>query len=131
MNVQFNEGFRENGPFAEMTQWPSLNVLKDEIYFMILDDGVLVLDYIFMVETFENIDLFFDGADVLFADGDLFQGHKYAVIEIDTLVDLSVGSFSYFLDQLIAFDSFTLSQTTHSIINIIISFRNKILPSFQ
>lgn len=98
---------------------------------MVLDDGVLILDDIFMVEAFENADLFFDATDVLLADGYFLQSHQNSVIEVDTLEDLSVGSLSYFLDQLVALDGFTLSQTTHSIINIIISFRNKSLSSFQ
>ena len=39
---------------------------------MVLDDGVLILDDIFMVEALEDVDLLLDGADVLLADGYLF-----------------------------------------------------------
>ena len=39
---------------------------------MILDDGILILDDIFVVEALEDIDLLLDGTDVLLADWYLF-----------------------------------------------------------
>ena len=108
-----------------MTQGPSFDVLKNQVDFMIFYDGILVPYDIFMVEIFENIDLFFDSSDVLLADGYFLHSHQYSIVEVDAFIYLSVGSFPDFLDQLVALDSFVFRQTTHSIINIIISFRNQ------
>jgi hypothetical protein len=93
---------------------------------MIFYDGILVPYDIFMVEIFENINLFFDSPDVLLANGYFLHSHQYSVVEVDAFIYLSVGSFTDFLDQLVALDSFVFRQTTHSIINIISSFRNQV-----
>lgn len=68
---------------------------------MILDDGVLVPDNVLMVETLEDVDLLFDGPDVLLADVYFLHGHEDAVVEVDSLVDLSVGTFPDFFNQLV------------------------------
>ena len=60
---------------------------------MILDDGILVLDDILVIETLQHIDFFFDSSNVLLADRDLLHGNQNAVIEVDTFVHLSIGSF--------------------------------------
>ena len=80
---------------------------------MIFDDGVLVLYYVFMVETFEDIDLFFDSADVLFTYRYLFHGYQDAVIEVDAFVDFTKCTFTDLLDQLVALDYLAFCQTTH------------------
>jgi len=130
-NVQLDECFREDWSFTEITQWASLEILKNEINFVILDNGVFVLDDVLMLEAFEDIDLFFDASDVLLADGDLFHGHQNAIVEVETLVDLAICPFSYFFNQLVVFNYFVFRQTTHSIINIMISFRNTVRSSFH
>ena len=65
---------------------------------MIFDYCVLVAYNIFVVETFEDIDLFFDGANVLFTYGYFLHSDEDAVIKVDALVDLAIGSLSDFLD---------------------------------
>lgn len=71
---------------------------------MVLDDGIFVANYIFMVEAFEYVDLFFDGSDMLFADVYFLHGDEDPVVEVDTFKDLSIGSFADFLNQLVALD---------------------------
>lgn len=71
---------------------------------MIFDDGVLVLYYVFVVETFEDVYLFFDSTDILFTYWYLFHGYQDAVIEVDAFVDFAVCAFADLLDQLVALD---------------------------
>ena len=80
---------------------------------MILDYGILILDNILMIETFEHIDFFFDCADVLFADWYFLHGYKDSIIEVYSFVYFSVSSFSDLLDQLIALDSFVFCKSAH------------------
>ena len=68
---------------------------------MVFDDCVFLPDNVFMVKAFEYIDLFFDGADVLFADGYFFHGDEYAIIKVDTFVNFAVCSFSDFFYELV------------------------------
>ena len=51
-----------------------------------------------MIEAFEDIDLFFDCTDVLFADWYLLHCDKNSIVQVDAFVYFSVGSLSYFLD---------------------------------
>ena len=65
---------------------------------MIFYDSILVAYNIFVVETFEDMNFFFDGSNILFTDGYFLHCNENAVIEVDTLIDFTIGSFSYLLD---------------------------------
>jgi hypothetical protein len=66
-----------------------------------------------MVETFQDIDLLFDGPDVLFANRNLFHCDETTVIEVNAFVNFAVCTFSYLLNKLIALDGFVLSKSVH------------------
>lgn len=65
---------------------------------MVLYNGILIANNVFMVETFEDVDLFFDGSDVFFADMYFLHGDEDPVVEVDAFVDFAVGSFSDFFN---------------------------------
>ena len=112
-DVQLDEGLWKNRSFAQSSKGASLDVLQNEVDFVVLDDGVLILNDVFVVEALEDVDLLLDGADVLLADGYLFEGHENAVVEVDAFVDFPVGALPDLLDELVALDGFVFRKTTH------------------
>ena len=108
MNIEFDEGFWENGSFADVGKRTSFNVLEYEIYFMIFNYCVFILDNIFMVESFKNVNLLLDRPNVLLADGYFLQGYENHVVEVNPFVNLTIGSFADFLNQLVTLNYFCL-----------------------
>lgn len=124
-NVQFDEGLWKNGPFAKGSERSPLNVLKNEVDFMIFEDGVEILDNIFVVEVFNEVDFFLDGLDFLLADGHFLHGDEHAVVEVDSLVHQAVGPLSDGLDDLVALNDFVFVLGVHSKFNCVLLYFSK------
>lgn len=54
---------------------------------MVLDDGIEVLNNIFMIQILDEIDLLLYGLDFFLTDLHLLHGYKHTIVEIYSLMD--------------------------------------------
>jgi hypothetical protein len=112
-DIEFDESFRKNGPLTQHSQCPSLQILEYQIYLMVFDDSIKVLDNILMVEILDEVDFLLDGLDLLLADGHLFHGHEHSVVEIDALMHQAVCALADRLDYLVALYYLVFVRSVH------------------
>lgn len=113
VDVEFDQSLGEDGDFAELAQGAAFQVLEDKVYLVVFHDCVFVAHDVFMIETFQDVDFFFDGLDELFADGYFLHGHEDAVVEVDSLVDFAVGALSDLFDQLVTLNDPAFRNIIH------------------
>jgi len=103
-SVQFDQSLGKDRSFAKSTQGASFEVFEDEIDFMVLDDGIEVLDYIPVVEVLNESYFLLDRLYLLLADRHLLHRDDAASRQVDPLVDQTVRTLADCLNYLVRLD---------------------------
>lgn len=92
---------------------------------MVFHYCILIAYYVFMIETFEYVDFFFDRFNELLTYGYLFHRDKAAVVEVDALIYFAICSLANLFDKLVALNGLVfgkiihLSKITNNLLNLL------------